>query len=562
MKYTSPTTPMAHQTEALRRRALRPPGYADAFADLIDMGGGKSKIVLDEWQQMLSSGTISDLLVVAPAGSIRNWYEDKSDDQPSELKRHLDSKLLKTLKFAGWGRGVAARKSCHDLLKIKSKPRALFVNVEAISTSEEATKLCAEFLKSGACLFAIDESTVIRAQKSERTKRIVRTLAPFAKARRILTGLVAPKNPLDLFWQFYFLDPKILGYDSFTVFRSRYAKVKRTCFEPNKVIRGVLRKAMGLKSKNVSDAFMREKLNLVYEGKRNVSKLSRREILTELEIAAEGMPREAAVECILRLGGWIQSTPKIEEFRNLDELQAKIAPFSYRVLKEDCLDLPPKVYGTRDVELTDEQARMYQEILKHACTELEGQHVVARNVIAQMLRLHQVALGHCADDEKKVFDIPSNRIDALLEVLEDHSGAAIIWSSYRREIDKIVSRLKKEYGSNSVAAYHGGNQGARDVEERRFLSGEARFMVSTQAAGGKGNTWTVADLTVYCSNSYDLEHRLQSEDRNHRKGQKKSVTYIDLICRGTVEERIIKALRQKIDLSTAITGENYREWLI
>ena len=87
-------------------------------------------------------------------------------------------------------------------------------------------------------------------------------------------------------------------------------------------------------------------------------------------------------------------------------------------------------------------------------------------------------------------------------------------------------------------------------------------MVSTQAAGGKGNTWTVADLTVYCSNSYDLEHRLQSEDRNHRKGQKKSVTYIDLICRGTVEERIIKALRQKIDLSTAITGENYREWLI
>ena len=135
---------MAHQTEALRRRALRPPGYADAFADLIDMGGGKSKIVLDEWQQMLSSGTISDLLVVAPAGSIRNWYEDKSDDQPSELKRHLDSKLLKTLKFAGWGRGVAARKSCHDLLKIKSKPRALFVNVEAISTSEEATKLCAD----------------------------------------------------------------------------------------------------------------------------------------------------------------------------------------------------------------------------------------------------------------------------------------------------------------------------------------------------------------------------------------------------------------------------------
>jgi SNF2 family DNA or RNA helicase len=206
--------------------------------------------------------------------------------------------------------------------------------------------------------------------------------------------------------------------------------------------------------------------------------------------------------------------------------------------------------------------RMYQEILKHACTELEGQHVVARNVIAQMLRLHQVALGHCADEEGKVFDIKSNRIDSLLEVLEDHSGAAIIWSSYRREVDKIVSRLKKKYGEGSVAAYHGGNRGARDAEERRFLSGDARFMVSTQAAGGRGNTWVNADLTVYCSNSYDLEHRLQSEDRNHRKGQKRSCTYIDLIARGTVEERIVRALRNKIDLATAITGENYREWLI
>lgn len=87
-------------------------------------------------------------------------------------------------------------------------------------------------------------------------------------------------------------------------------------------------------------------------------------------------------------------------------------------------------------------------------------------------------------------------------------------------------------------------------------------MVSTQSAGGVGNNWTVADLVIYAANSYDLELRVQSEDRAHRKGQKKSVTYVDLVARGTVEEKIIQALRKKIDLSTAITGENYREWLI
>jgi hypothetical protein len=111
--------------------------------------------------------------------------------------------------------------------------------------------------------------------------------------------------------------------------------------------------------------------------------------------------------------------------------------------------------------------------------------------------------------------------------------------------------------------FHGENSKTRGDDERRFLGRDkCRFMVSTQMSGGRGNTWNAADLTIYAANSYDLEWRFQSEDRNHRKGQKAAVKYVDMIVRGTVEERIVNALRGKIDLMSVINGENYRKWLI
>jgi SNF2 family DNA or RNA helicase len=126
-----------------------------------------------------------------------------------------------------------------------------------------------------------------------------------------------------------------------------------------------------------------------------------------------------------------------------------------------------------------------------------------------------------------------------------------------------VKRLTEEYGPKSVAQFHGKNVGARNEEEHRFLNDpDCRFMVATQGAGMRGNTWTVADLTVYYANNYDLEQRDQSEDRNHRIGQTNRVTYVDLIAQGTRENKVIQNLRDKIDLATAINNEGYREWVV
>jgi SNF2 family DNA or RNA helicase len=270
------------------------------------------------------------------------------------------------------------------------------------------------------------------------------------------------------------------------------------------------------------------------------------------------------LELIPKLGGYVQVAEKVKEFRNLEELHRKIAPYSHRVLKEECLDLRPKVYEPRDVDLTLEQIRAYDELRRYATTMLDDQsHVTAESVITQMIRLHQIVCGHVVDEDGVIKDVRSNRVAAVLDVLEDHGGKAIVWAHYQHEVRKIHAALTKEYGPRSAALYYGGNKRGRVDDEKRFLGdSECRFMVSSQGSGGLGNNWTVADLVVYAASTHDLELRMQSEDRAHRKGQTRSVTYVDLIARGTVEEKIIQALRKKLNLADIINGENFRQWLI
>jgi SNF2 family DNA or RNA helicase len=117
----------------------------------------------------------------------------------------------------------------------------------------------------------------------------------------------------------------------------------------------------------------------------------------------------------------------------------------------------------------------------------------------------------------------------------------------------------------SVGTYYG----ETDEEERRRVldrfqdpESEMRFFVGNPSTGGYGLTLTAASVVVYYSNSFDLEKRLQSEDRAHRIGQTRNVTYIDLITPKTVDEKIVKALRGKIDIATQVLGEEIKQWLI
>lgn len=252
-------------------------------------------------------------------------------------------------------------------------------------------------------------------------------------------------------------------------------------------------------------------------------------------------------------------------YQRLDELKGLLDGFSFRVKKEECLDLPDKVYVKREVDLTDEQIKAYNQMKDMALALFDEGMMTTVNALTQLMRLHQIACGHVKLDDGTVLELPNRRVDELLSVVEETDGKIIIWATYRHDIEAIKLALQKAYGMESVGTYYGetdSDERQRVVEEFQDPDSALRFFVGNPSTGGYGLTLTAASVVIYYSNSFDLEKRLQSEDRAHRIGQTKNVTYVDLIAVNTVDEKIVKALRDKINIATQVLGEEVKQWLI
>jgi SNF2 family DNA or RNA helicase len=470
----------AHQDKALQ--ALQ---GAEAFALFMEMRTGKTKVILDEFGEDEQQGTIKNLLVIAPAGVYRTWETD--------IRKHLGEELLRRVRIDRWESGptVADTTRLDAFLRLQGRPRILLINVEALSTVKQAQKLCGAFLASAPTTMVIDESTTIKGVDTKRTRFCVKA-GEYAKKRRILSGLPTPQSPLDIYSQYAFLDPAILGCRNFPAFRNRYAVMERKPFGP---------------------------------------------------------------------GG--RFVDVIAGYQNLDELKRLVHGHCFRVKLDECYDLPPKMYFRREVEMTDEQRHHYAEMKEYATTVLQNaERVTATMVLTQMLRLHQILAGYARTDDGNYVDLPENKTAELLSILESHPGKAIIWAAYDRDVRKLTEALAKVYGRGAVARFWGGNEDTREAEEKQFLTDpRCRFMIATAASGGRGHTWAVADIMIYFSNTFSLEHRMQSEERTQLVGKTESVGYFDLVVPNTVEDKILDALRSKMKLSDAITGDNYREWI-
>ena len=195
---------------------------------------------------------------------------------------------------------------------------------------------------------------------------------------------------------------------------------------------------------------------------------------------------------------------------------------------------------------------------------LNGKMVSTAAVITQLMRLHQITCGHFKSDDGDVQDVKSNRLNELMDVLEEVEGKAVIWAHYRYDIEKIVEVITKQYGENSVVTYYGDTS----TEDRQLAikkiqdpNSPVRFIVGTPQTGGYGITLTGASTMIYYSNGYDLEKRQQSEARIDRIGQKKPMTYIDIIAEGTVDDKIVQSLRKKVNIATEIMGEELKDWI-
>tara|TARA_R100001594_G_scaffold807_3_gene3321 strand:- start:6308 stop:7738 length:1431 start_codon:yes stop_codon:yes gene_type:complete len=250
-------------------------------------------------------------------------------------------------------------------------------------------------------------------------------------------------------------------------------------------------------------------------------------------------------------------------YKNLEELSEKLKPFSYRVLKDDCLDLPKKTFMKRIISLSAEQQKVYKQMKDMALAQMNGKLLTTASALSQLMRLHQITCGHFTANDSSIQTIKNNRISELMELLEEVEGKAVIWAHYQYDVSEIIKAIHKKYGEESVVTYYGLTpQEERQDNIKRFQEDEkCRFLVGTPQTGGYGITLTAASTMIYYSNGYDLEKRQQSEARIDRIGQKKPMTYIDILAEDTVDERIVKALRKKVNIATQIMGEELKAWI-
>jgi SNF2 family DNA or RNA helicase len=476
MNYKFKTKPYKHQLTALEKSWNK-----ETYAYFMEMGTGKTKVLIDNLAMLYDKGKVDGALIIAPKGVIKTWYEQ---ELPTHLPNHIENVTVL------WQSNITKtqQEKLDGLFETETSLHILIMNVEAFST-DKGVKFATKFLNSHRTLMAIDESTTIKTPAAKRTKNIIK-LGKNSKYRRIMTGSPVTKNPLDLYSQCEFLDPYLLDFTSYYAFRNRYAEMK----------------TMHLRGRSIQ---------------------------------------------------------VVDEFKNLGELSETLQNFSYRVLKEDCLDLPPKNFTKRHIVLTPDQRKIYEQMKKAAMAVLNGKVTTTMTVLTQLMRLHQITCGHFTADDGSIQLVPNNRITELMNILEETEGKAIIWANYQRDVNEIIKHIVKNYGERSVVDYYGLTpQEERQDNIRKFQNGdECRFLVGTTQTGGYGITLTKANTVIYYSNGYDLEKRLQSEDRAHRIGQNKNVTYIDIICEKTVDEKIVKALRNKINIASEVLGEDLKQWI-
>ena len=481
-----------------QRRIFNETALKPAYGLLWEQGCGKTKPIIDTCAYLYLEKKINAMLVLAPAGVERNWASD-------EIPAHMP-KRVNDMTFVMLWESKKSRTKAHGYLlnALLAHPglSILCMSYHAFMT-EPGKRAAWRFLKEREVLYVLDESDDVKTPKAKRTQSVVRS-GRWAKYRRILTGTPADK-PFDIYSQLRFLDPfiwKVRKMKDFHAFKQHYGKWE----------------------------------------------------------TAEDVKREK---------GYDPGYDTLKEYKNLKELAEIVSLHTDRVLKTSVLKLPQKLYKKVYFEMTRKQAAYYNQLRDELVIELkEDRFIDGTLAIVRLLRLQQIVCGYLVsdiDEPMELCDKKNPRLDCTVELLEKLTHPAIIWSRFRLDIDLLMGALGKK------ACRYDGALSAEECERSKneFNDGEKQFFVGNTAKGSRGLTLNVAKTSVYYSNSFKLRDRLQSEDRNHRYGQDGGahgergfgVLYCDVMCAGTVDEKIIQALRLKKDVASLLTGDVLREWI-
>lgn len=496
--YKFKTEPFAHQLAALAKSK-----DAEYYGLFMEQRTGKSKVVLDTAAMLHRDGHINGLLIIAPNGVHRNWVT-------SEIAAHLPDWIQRVP--VAWSAEQTKKKSSEleQLFNAGHELRILSMNIEALGT-KRGYDFARRFLNATTSMMVVDESTRIKSVTAGVTKAALK-LAPHAKYRRILNGTPVTQSPLDVYAQLLFLSEDAVPVQSYVAFRARYAEYLPAS---HPMVQGIMRKS----------------------GSRFAPQI--------IATNDDGTPA----------------------YKNLDDLKAWVDKCCCRVTRKECADLPEKLYKRWEVELAPHQAKVIQQYL--AAIKAGHTPEPINKMVAIMLYQRMICgiiPKQLTGDEQhnQLFASPKDnpRIQAVLEIIEAYPEASIIfWARFKTDLNDICTAITTAT-NKPIARYWGDISGdEREAAKEGFQDKSLQYFVGQQGAGGVGLPLHAADVMVYYSNTFSLYHRLQSEDRGEHMLKKTGTLIIDIEAKGTVDSKIIDALRSKKDVADLITGDESGGWL-
>lgn len=474
------------------------------FARLSDLPKKPSKPSMIYRPEAWASKGLDAMIVVAlPSGVPRNWRDEIELRIPPSMSPRTflwDSKKADGVAYAEEFRRFVSHMGW----------AAFLINGEAIPTAL-ARKAIGTFLRTRRALTVGDETSLICSQPGNVRAKVMDAIKglPGAIARRILDGTPCEESILDAFAQFSFLDRKILGFDSWTAFKKFYA------------------------SWEVAEIWVKNPKTGRPEA-RNVLKQS----------VDEGTSKKV--------------------YANLDVMAKAIAPYSFRVRRADCFDVPDKLYKTHRFELSKAQRKVYDPLREEFEAELrDGTIVSATHALARMVRLNQVGSNFwpsmklpmicpdcggdgcevCADvgalmiaTEKKIIDPVSNpRLDALAEIITANREPGIVWAVFDETIDAILA-LGTKLGLDPVRYDGKVSEEEKAKNKAAFQGGRSGLFVSKEASGGRGLCLSAAGWHAYVENTWSRRKRSQSEDRAEVVGRTKGTAIYDVVADDTYDD--------------------------
>lgn len=514
----SPRQRWEHQKTAFRLSAEQ-----TAFFYSMEQRTGKTQPCIDRMGYLYETGKIDAVLVPSmPSGAPRNWMDELAINLPGRVPRQI--MLWKAQKI----KNKLVQKELEALLGLQGLS-IILINGEAVITKAFLDYI-GQFVRKRKVFMVDDESTLLQKTPGSQRTKVLEAIGKHAKYRACLDGTPTGEGPLDLYSQYKFLDPNILGFTSFYSFRARYAVLEK-----------------------------------------GYNRAANREFVMVKRDEDTGEPI----------------------YQNIDELQQRIKPYTFRVrFKEVFKDVPDPVYQKRYFELADEQRRIYDELereLEAYLSAPDGEKVTVANVLTRYLRLQQIACGYwpaskvgavCPDCRGEGCErcdglgmvedtiplrrlVPFNdnpRVRALADEFQFSSGPAIVWARFNQDIDDVVELCKQlgrrpcQYdGRVSEELKYAGKQG--------FQSGVYDTFVAKTTSAGRAVNVSAAEWMCYYSSQFGLNQRLQSEVRAQTGTRTIATGIVDLIATNTKDEVIVSSHRGKRRLSDVILNEKSGAWI-